>query len=225
MHKTLPPSIYMHPLPWQADIAKWPGQLFQKPVLPTLSSCLPSYPLSASLAKKTLHCCVAFHQVYLPDFERKARVGVRAQPARNHWKKRQRHIKSSSYTRRIGGVLLLLQGCLAWLAQPLPSGWTCLRFSSFRGAHLPWSSLKKPTRATSPLLLLLLIRLGKHHHKCLFWLMSTASCESQEQKKYLANFKICLFIEFIHVRCSSILQVLVANKTCRNCEGSTKINI
>lgn len=70
---------------------------------------------------------------------------------------------------------ILLQGCLAWLAQPPPSGWTCLRFSSFRGAHLPWSSLKKPTRATSPLLLLLLlvlIRLGKHHHiglvKCLF---------------------------------------------------------
>lgn len=85
MHKTLPPSIYMHSLPLQADIAKWPGQLFQKPVLPTLFSCLPSYPLSASLAKKTLHCCVAFHQVYLPDFERKARVGVRAQPARNHF--------------------------------------------------------------------------------------------------------------------------------------------
>lgn len=74
----------MHPLPWQAEIAKWPGQLFQKPVL-TLSSCLPSYPLSASLAKKTPHCCVASHQVYLPDFERKARVGVRAQPARNHF--------------------------------------------------------------------------------------------------------------------------------------------
>lgn len=34
---------------------------------------------------KTAHRCVACHQVYLPDFERKARVGVRAQPARNHF--------------------------------------------------------------------------------------------------------------------------------------------
>lgn len=75
---------------------------------------------------KTAHRCVACHQVYLPDFERKARVGVRAQPARNHWKKRQRHIKSSSYTLPTGAVLLLLQSCLPWPTPPPPSDWAGL---------------------------------------------------------------------------------------------------
>lgn len=92
----------------------------------------------------TAHCCVASHQVYLPDFERKARVGVRAQPARNHWKKRQRHIKSSSYTLRKGAVLLLLQSCLPWPTPPPPSIWAGLLPCLIKGVITSDHRLSQP---------------------------------------------------------------------------------